>query len=239
MVTFRKSFGHYVENVKPGLWRIVFHLPTTTNCYLLQEGDGLTLVDAGSFWNAGTILDTISAIGKPLRQIVITHAHPDHAGSAALLAKETGAAVNAHKADVPMLQGKESMADLPGSLESRSLHKAARTVGILEPPRIGAVNPLQDGESVGSLKVLHTPGHTPGSISLWCEKDEALFVGDNASYRCRQLKSNFSWFTLNSGELKKSLQTYSNYPASMLLPGHGNVYRSNNVVRDLLNSVPA
>lgn len=238
MATFRKSFGHYVENVKPGLWRIVFHLPSTTNCYLYEEIDGLTLIDAGSFWNANTILDTTVAIGKPLRRIVITHAHPDHAGSASFVSKKTGAVVHAHRADTPFLEGKRSMADLPGSAESRNLHKAAQSIGILEPPRVEEVHPLSDGELIGSLKVLHTPGHTPGSISLWSENEKALFVGDNASYCLRRLKTNFSWFTLNTSELKKSVQIYSEYPASMLLPGHGHVYRSADVVKDLLKTMP-
>ncbi|MDZ4837985.1 MAG: MBL fold metallo-hydrolase [Candidatus Melainabacteria bacterium] len=237
MTIFKKSFGHYVENVRPGLWRIVFHLPTSTNCWLYEDSDGLTLVDAGNYWNAGTINDTTLAIGKPLRRIVITHAHPDHAGSAALLSKLTGAAVYAHEADVPFLQGRKSIADLPGSVESQNLHKTARIIGILHPPSIDDLNTLVDGDQIGALKVLHTPGHTPGSISLWSDRQKALFVGDNASNRWKMLKTNLSWFTLNTAELKQSIQSYSAYPANMILPGHGDVYHSKDAVSDLLSAI--
>jgi glyoxylase-like metal-dependent hydrolase (beta-lactamase superfamily II) len=237
MTNFRNSLGHYVENIKPGLWRLVFHLPTTTNCWLYDDANGLTLIDAGNFWNASTILDTISVIGKPLRQIVITHAHPDHAGSAAYLSNKTGAVVFAHEADVPFLRHARSVADLPGSLESQNLHKTARLLGILDPPKIDAIQPVTDGTQIGGLQILHTPGHTPGSISLWCEKERALFVGDNASNRLGKLKTNLSWFTLNTEELKKSMQVYTTYPAGIILPGHGNAYHSSTAVQDLLNAM--
>lgn len=237
MPTFCKSFSHYVESVKPGLWRIVFHIPTTTNCWLYEDGDELTLVDAGNFWNAATILDTTRAIGKPLSRIVITHAHPDHAGSAAFLSKETGAPVFVHKADAAFLLGTKSIADLPGSIESQNLHRTARIIGLLHPPRIKEVKPLTEGDMVGTLKVLHTPGHTPGSISLWCNSEKALFIGDNASYRLGMLRANLSWFSLNTNELKKSIGSYSEYPASLLLPGHGKAYHSNDAVKDLLRTM--
>lgn len=233
MAIMKMTIGHYVQSVTPGLWRICFHLPASTNCWLWQEPDGLTLIDAGNSWNAGTILDTIRLLDLPLRRIVITHAHPDHAGSAAELARLTGATVWAHEKETKFLTGNESIADLPGSRESRYLHKVARNAGILHPPTISDVNQITDGDYVGTLKVLHTPGHTPGSISLWSESDGALFIGDNASTRFGLLLLNFSWFTLNSQHLTESLERYSEVKAEMLCAGHGPVYRSKDAVADL------
>jgi len=238
MSIIERSAGHLVENVQPGLWRIVFHLPTSTNCWLFQESDGLTMVDAGCPWNAGTILNTIRQVDVPLKRIVITHAHPDHAGAAAQVARETGAIVYAHASEVPYLKGNGSIADSAGSVISSNLHKAAQSLGLLAPPVIGDVKPLTDGDCVGGLRVIHVPGHTPGSISLWAEDEKALFIGDNASNRMHRLHINWSWFTLDFDVLQASFERYHDYPAKMLLVGHGYVHRSHDAVQDLIQSIP-
>src|SRR5581483_10031296 len=128
-----KDIHHRVELIEDGLWQIGFNFPTSTNCWLYQESDGLVLVDTGNSWNHGTILDTVERTGQPLRKIIITHAHPDHAGSAAALSEATGATVYAHKEDVKYINGTKSMASLPGSIESRLLHSTADRIGILNP----------------------------------------------------------------------------------------------------------
>lgn len=233
-ITLASSAMHRLERVKDGLWRIVFHLPTSTNCWLYQEKDGLTLIDAACPWNADTIFNTIKIIGQPLKRIAITHAHPDHAGAAAFLVKQTGATVFAHEDDVAFLDGRRSMAEAEGSLVSRLLHQSAQRLGLLQAPAIDRVEPVSDGDTVGSLEVIHTPGHTPGSMTLWSESARGLFLGDNASNRLHLLQPNRSVFTLNFRTLEKSLQRYADYPARLLFPGHGGVYRSEDAVADLL-----
>src|ERR1700729_2315016 len=181
MTVVQRSTQHLVRHIQPGLWQVVFHFPATTNCWLWQEPDGLTLIDAGHPWNTKVILDAIKHVGHPLRRIIITHAHPDHAGAAAEIAAETKAVVRARSADIPFMQG-GSMADVPGFWLCRAILKTGQCLGMLNPPPINGVEPLVDGEMVGRLRVLHTPGHTPGSISLWAQEAQALFCGDNMGY---------------------------------------------------------
>ena len=224
MTVLQRSTQHVVKQIQRGLWQIVFHFPATTNCWLWQEFDGLTLVDAGHPWNAKVILDAIKQVGHPLKRIVITHAHPDHAGAAAEVSAATRAVVLAHGADIPFLQGRP-MSDVPGFWPCRAILKTGQHLGILNPPAIKDVVPVADGDMVGQLQVLHTPGHTPGSISLWVDEEKALFGGDNLCSRFSSLHVGVPWFTLDLTAQKNSLSRYASLPVQVLLPGHGSVYR--------------
>lgn len=236
MAVLQRSFGHRVEQEREGLWRIVFHFPTSTNCWLMDDKGELTLIDAGCFWNTGTIFDTIKSIGKPLRRIAITHAHPDHAGAAGELARRTGAQVFAHQLDIPYLTGKSSLAELEGKTLSHALHRAAHNLGVLNPPIVDGPLAVQEADAIGSLKVIHTPGHTPGGVSFWSEKHKALFVGDNASNRFSLLSINMSVFTLARAQLIESFEKYQEYDARLILPGHGRAHYSQDASGDLLRS---
>jgi glyoxylase-like metal-dependent hydrolase (beta-lactamase superfamily II) len=236
MAVLQKFLGHRVEQETDGLWRIVFHLPTSTNCWLLEDKGELTLVDAGCHWNTGTIFDTIKLIGKPLRRIAITHAHPDHAGAAAELARRTGATVFAHQLDIPYLTGVSNLGELEGNTISHTLHRAANHLGLLNPPGVDCPVAVQESDEIGSLKVIHTPGHTPGGASFWSEKHKALFVGDNASNRFNILSINMSVFTLARAQLIESFAKYREHDARLILPGHGRAHYSQDASADLLRS---
>lgn len=233
-----KTPAHVVEQVLPNVWRVAFHLPGTVNCWLYGEDDGLTLVDAAQPWNARDILRAVDLVGKPLKRIVITHAHPDHAGAARTIVQETGAEVFAHESEIPYLTGTACMADVPGYWLCRTLLNVGRCLRILNPPKIEKVIPVGQDQFVGSLRVLHTPGHTPGSISLWSEEHKSLFCGDNISNTLKVLRLNFSHFTLDWSSLRRSLQLYESLPARVLLPGHGPAYQSNNAIDDVFKLIP-
>lgn len=238
MTVLQRSPLHAVKVIQPGLWQIVFHLPATTNCWLWKEPDGLTLIDAANAWNAKAILQAIDSIGLPLRRIVITHAHPDHAGAAAALAVATGAVVLAHSAEIPFLQGKCMSRESGKNLVCRALLTAGSRLGILSPPAIQNVAPLADDGEVGRLRVVHTPGHTPGSISLWSEEEKALFCGDNLVHSFFAVRVGMSCFTLDLKTQKVSLERYAGLGAQVLLSGHGPVYRgdfANQMKRILAN----
>ncbi len=236
MIVLKKVLSHRIEQEKEGLWRIVFHLPTSTNCWVLEESDGLTLVDAGCEWNAGTIFDTIGMIGKPLRRIAITHAHPDHAGAAAELARMTDASVFIHELDMPFLTGSDSLGELSGNTLSHAFHRAANCLGLLNPPAVERPVAVQEGDMIGDLRVIHTPGHTPGSASFWSERHQALFVGDNASNRFNLLSINLSVFTLARPQLVESFEKYRDYDARLILPGHGRAHHARDATANLLRS---
>jgi glyoxylase-like metal-dependent hydrolase (beta-lactamase superfamily II) len=214
-----------VEQVQPGLWRIVFNFPASTNCWLWQESDGLTLIDAGHPWNGNDILTAAKAIGESIKRIIITHAHPDHAGAAAEVAAQSNADVFVHHTEAGFLQGTACMADAPGSFLCRCVLGTGRMLRMLNPPPVKDVIPVAEGETVGSLKVLHTPGHTPGSISLCSEDGGTLFCGDNVCTSFGVVHKALPWFTLDQSTQSASLRRYTDLPAHLLLPGHGPPYR--------------
>jgi glyoxylase-like metal-dependent hydrolase (beta-lactamase superfamily II) len=140
------------------------------NCYLVREADGLTLIDAGLPGSAPAILGTARALGLPITRIVLSHAHADHVGSLDALRTELPAAEVALSArDARPLGGDTSLdADEPQT-PLRGSFQQVQT----RPTRL-----LHDGERVGSLRVVATPGHTPGHIALFDERDGSLIAGD-------------------------------------------------------------
>jgi glyoxylase-like metal-dependent hydrolase (beta-lactamase superfamily II) len=149
--------------------------------YVLISEEGLTLIDSGTPGEAGKIVKQIEEGGYALsdiRAIVITHAHSDHTGCVAELARRSGAQVLVHRDEVPYL---EQTASLPykGFVQRLVFGLSERVMSRFEPCRVD--RPLQDGdviEALGGLQVIHVPGHTPGSIALYQPERQILFCGD-------------------------------------------------------------
>ena len=163
-----------------GIWRIPTMPHDWINSYLLADEDGsLTLVDAGLKRAHKKILAALAGLGKApqdVRRIVMTHAHSDHAGGLAGAKKATGAAVLAHDREATYLQnGTTPQLDrshLSGRLFNRARGGFTR-VDVAETFQDGALLPIG-----GGLRVVHTPGHSPGHVSLLHEPTRVLITGD-------------------------------------------------------------
>lgn len=141
------------------------------NCYVIDEETGLTLIDAALGFNAKQILLSIKVMKKPLTQIIITHAHGDHIGALDAIKREwPDAVVSISARDARLLAGDTSL--LPGEPDSPIKGGVPKNVQT-QPDRL-----LEEGDQVGSLKVVNTPGHTPGSISLLDTRSQFLIAGD-------------------------------------------------------------
>ena len=146
------------------------------NVYLLADADSLTLVDAALPFNAGKIRRYIESIGhtvSDVHQVVLTHSHPDHTGSIRALFGDSGVEILVHDDDTRnagsgrRLHYPGQLISLPGEMPLLS--------------RIHAHGRLEDGATLPDLsgvRVLHTPGHTPGSVCLLDEKRGVLIAGD-------------------------------------------------------------
>jgi hydroxyacylglutathione hydrolase len=169
--------------VSVGPVRVDFKIPIApgievdrfVNCYLIL-GDDVLIVDSGVTGAERLLLDRIKAHGympSDVKAIVHTHAHPDHMGSSKRLKELTDCSVLIHEAEAEWLERPERQ------YEQRPVPGFFTLVG-------GGVKPdrtLTDGDvvemgKVGSLQVIHTPGHSPGSIALFHEKSGSLFLGD-------------------------------------------------------------
>ena len=140
------------------------------NAYLVREDDGLTLVDTMISGSAGAILAAAERAGAPIARIVLTHAHGDHAGSLDALAERLpGIEIALSTREARLMSGDHALtADEPQSKLRGGWPKVAS-----RPTRL-----LEDGDLVGSLRVLAAPGHTPGHIALLDERDRTLIAGD-------------------------------------------------------------
>jgi glyoxylase-like metal-dependent hydrolase (beta-lactamase superfamily II) len=141
--------------------------------YLFTE-ERLTLIDAGLPGSRRPLERYLRRIGRDLGEldrVICTHGHPDHIGGARELAA-AGAEILIHPDDLPALE--TTFRDLirapsRGPLLGFMTPHPGETVSI----RHGDVLPI-----LGGLRVIHTPGHTPGSVCLWLERERALFTGD-------------------------------------------------------------
>ena len=141
--------------------------PLQCNCSIV--GDELTrhaiVIDPGD--NIPQILARLAAHQLTVKQIIVTHAHIDHIGGAAKLKRATGAPVLLNQNDVPLLQ---------------QLEEQALWIGVPTPELVALDGSADDMIPVGlptlSAQVLHTPGHTQGSICLHFASENLLFSGD-------------------------------------------------------------
>jgi glyoxylase-like metal-dependent hydrolase (beta-lactamase superfamily II) len=189
---------------------------------LAIDADRVTIIDTGLKGSADRVLRAVEAVGrKPqdVRQIVITHHHADHAGGLAELVERTGAQVMVHALDAPVVRGERP----PPGPSSGGLLKPLLASMSRPAPAARVDRELADGDEIEALdgiRVVHTPGHTPGSISLYCAKRRLLFVGDAAA-NTFGLRGPIGWFTEDAAQAKESLRKLAALDFEAILFGHG------------------
>ena len=162
----------------PGLWRVPTVPWDLINSFLVRAEDGsVTLVDTGLKTAPARVVEALAEIGSDpsdVTTIVLTHAHPDHAGGAADLSRRTGRGITVHADDADYVRTGSS----PSRDASFRLGRLiVRTPGADPAP---VARTMADGELLdgSGLRVHHTPGHTPGHCSLLHEPTGTLITGD-------------------------------------------------------------
>jgi len=167
----------------PGVWRIPL-VRDFVNGFILRDDDGqVTLVDMGIRRSGPRVMAALSSIGSgpsDVTRLMLTHAHPDHAGGAAHVARETGQPFGIHEDDAAYARTGFS----PPRDESLRLGRLANRLGggrkDFEPLEVAET--FTDGQVLdiaGGLQVVHTPGHSPGHAAYLHSPSGVLITGDS------------------------------------------------------------
>lgn len=153
-------------------------------CLVGDSADDFVLVDTGMPESSERLVRVIEERfgenSKP-KAIILTHGHFDHTGAVVDLVKKWGVKVYAHEKELPFLTGKESYPDPDGTVEGGLVAKMSPMFPT-DPVDLGrfveALPPDGTVPDMPEWKWLHTPGHAPGQVALFREKDRALIAGD-------------------------------------------------------------
>lgn len=213
-----------VRLIKKGyLYQVTFMANVfPVNCYLVEEEDGLTLIDAALGFSTKGILKAAKTIGKPITKIILTHAHEDHVG-----------ALDSLKEVLPEVPVYISIRDHRLMNDDRSLdpHEEQTPIkgGVPKKLKTRANILLKEGDLIGSLTAIESPGHTPGSMAFLDLRSKTLIAGDAFQTRggmavAGDLKPLFPFPSFGTWSKKTALgsaKKLESYEPMLLAVGHG------------------
>jgi glyoxylase-like metal-dependent hydrolase (beta-lactamase superfamily II) len=220
------------------------------NSYLVEEGGLITIIDAGlpGYWR--DLPAELAAMGRSLddvQAVVLTHGDTDHIGFAERLRRERGVPVYVHELDAGRARGevKKPMSGWGpvkiGPLLGFLAYGARR--GALRITYLTEVETFTGGATLdlpGSPRIIHLPGHTPGSVAIHVPSVDAVFMGDAFTTRSvltGEAGPRLAPFTLDLAQAKASLVKLDAIDASWVLPGHGEAW--NGGLADALGQIRA
>ncbi len=157
-----------VAEVADGLWQ----MSGPAQILNVYWCDGV-LFDAATRFHLRPLLRSLA--GRPVRVVALTHCHPDHQGVAAAVCRRFAAELAVHELDAAAMEGGAPMSPLNaiGWLGRRTIAGPTHPVS----------RRLRDGDRVGEFRVIHTPGHTPGHVIYFRDRDRTAVVGDVVAHQ--------------------------------------------------------
>lgn len=193
------------------------------NCYLVDEGASFTLIDTNLPNSADAIIKAAADIGKPIGKILITHAHADHVGSVDGLVKQSP--------NIELYASVKSAAYMHGDFALPVDDGGSVKRNNFPPVSTPVTQAVRDGDQLGSLIVIESPGHTRDHISWLDERDGTLYCGDSwQSAGAVAVMGDTRWLfpfpsliTWDKRESVKSAKHALSFNPKRLCPGHGKV----------------
>ncbi|OKL35685.1 MBL fold metallo-hydrolase [Domibacillus mangrovi] len=192
------------------------------NCYIVEEETSLTLVDAALPYSAKGIMKIMKKLEKPIKHIVLTHAHEDHIGAVDVL--------KGFLPDVPVYISERDARLLGGdvSIDREEAQKPVKG-GVPKKMKTRPDILLKEGDRIGSLEAIYSPGHTPGSMSFIDSRNRGLIAGDAFQTRggmavSGTVKPFFPFPALATWDKQTAIDSAKNlysFQPSILAVGHG------------------
>jgi len=220
---------------------------------IVTDKDDWTLIDTGMPGLAKDIISYVEQAGiakKPLRTIILTHQDIDHIGGLPGFLNETGEApfdVYAHEDDQDVIDGKASLLKFPPENLAAELASLPDEVRIsyenvfMKPSKPNVTRLLTDGETLpmgGGLTVIHTPGHTPGHVSLYHHASKTLIASDALVIDNGELLPSSPYSTVNMEQALQSLEKFTPFDIEAVVCYHGGLMRGdiNGKIKGLIES---
>jgi glyoxylase-like metal-dependent hydrolase (beta-lactamase superfamily II) len=231
------------REVYPGILALMLPLPfelQSVNVYLVSLDNGYLLIDCGM--NTDAAFETLRAAMEQrglawtdIRQIILTHMHPDHMGMATRLLELSGATLAMHQVEadhlklvtengrrIPWLDDVYRQSGVPQALEQKMeahFFSVRQNFDDLTPNRLFSGGEKID-TALGQFEIIWTSGHSPGHICLYSRERKVLFSGDQI---LEYITPNISWQPGRDmlAEFMESLQQMISLDVDLILPGHG------------------
>jgi glyoxylase-like metal-dependent hydrolase (beta-lactamase superfamily II) len=215
-----------VRRIVDGVWEIAFGY---VHAHLVEVDDGLVLIDTGLPRKAGKLAVAVRGTGHDIADvhtILMTHQHPDHAGSLADLRQRTGAQVVADRRDAPVITGEQA-----APVHHWLLRLSARFLRAEPAP----VDRLLDGDGptgIPGITAVHTPGHTAGHVSFLLDRGGGvLFAGDAATAMFGRIRASPKLTNADQAVAVRSAARLADLDFQVAVFGHGSAVRGDAVSR--------
>ena len=220
-----------MNEIAPGVYRLGSRY---VNWYLLSDRGHYTIVDSGvpGYWDQlPHLLESIGASLGEIEAVLLTHSHADHTGNAERLRTAAKAPVMVHTADLELVQHPTSGPPKAPLWRPAIVAYFAHLLrnGITKAPPVVELETFADGETLdvpGRPRVIHAPGHTPGSCALYVPDRGLLFAGDvllnrNPLNGAPGPRIGPGFVNADSRQALESLRALDGLAAGTVLFGHG------------------